>query len=63
LFNANHKVDNFINRVDELEDKIKDQEEEICILKLAATKQEEVMDEVVKSNSSVLGRFRSRKER
>ena len=58
-FAASNKVDLFILKVEKLEDRIDDQEEEINVLKLNSAKHEEVLEKINQSNLTFSGRLKS----
>ena len=58
-FAASNKVDQFILKVEELEDRIDDQEEEINVLKLNSAKHQEALEKINQSNLTFSGSLKS----
>ena len=59
LFVSSNKVDQFIHKIEELEDRIDDQEEEITVLKLKAARHEESLERINESNLTFSGRLKA----
>jgi len=59
IFASSNKVDQFIHKVEELEDRIDDQEEEINVLKLNSARHEESLEKINQSNLTLSGRLKS----